>query len=126
MKYSEKLRDPRWQKKRLKIFERDGFTCCRCGDSNEELQVHHLKYTSNPWDESDINLITLCKTCHEFESKFMATIKPNLKSTKYRMIGTEKQLVLFFDNCVIIYYNQHLNVMTNDTINFLIQHYHNG
>jgi 5-methylcytosine-specific restriction endonuclease McrA len=29
-KYSEKLRDPRWQKKRLEIFQRDNFICQNC------------------------------------------------------------------------------------------------
>ena len=34
MGYSEKLKDPRWQKKRLEILERDNFRCQYCGDKN--------------------------------------------------------------------------------------------
>jgi len=30
--YSKKLKDPRWQKKRLKIFKSDKFKCKICGD----------------------------------------------------------------------------------------------
>jgi hypothetical protein len=36
--YSEKLRDPRWQKKRLQIFERDEFMCVR-----EVAYLHQLR-----------------------------------------------------------------------------------
>lgn len=67
MTYSEKLKNPLWQKKRLKILERDEFTCQYCSNIEDELHVHHLKYTGqNPWDESDENLITLCKYCHKY------------------------------------------------------------
>lgn len=36
MTYSQKLRDPRWQKKRLEILERDSFTCQHCHDHSED------------------------------------------------------------------------------------------
>lgn len=63
--YSDKLKNPKWQKKRLEILERDGFKCKLCGDEETELQVHHKKYSDgNPWDADDKNLITLCKHCH--------------------------------------------------------------
>lgn len=29
--YAKKLMDPRWQKKRLEIFKRDGWKCQNCG-----------------------------------------------------------------------------------------------
>jgi len=66
-KYSEKLRDPRWQKKRLKVLERDYWTCQECGDKTTTLHVHHRKYIKgrNPWEYDDDVLITLCETCHE-------------------------------------------------------------
>jgi hypothetical protein len=64
--YAEKLRNPKWQKKRLNIFNRDNWTCTICGDMETELQVHHTKYTVNdPWDELDYNLITVCCLCHQ-------------------------------------------------------------
>ncbi len=65
--YSAKLRDPRWQKKRLEILNRDGFACRHCGDKTEELQVHHAYYLRgcDPWDYEDGALFTLCRTCHE-------------------------------------------------------------
>lgn len=69
--YAEKLKDPRWQKKRLKIFERDEWKCLCCGDSKETLHVHHLTYSKgDPWKAPDNQLETLCETCHEFRESF--------------------------------------------------------
>lgn len=70
--YSEKLKDPRWQKKRLEVFERDNWTCKICGCKDKTLHVHHKFYFSdydtNPWDYDGLLLETLCKDCHEEES----------------------------------------------------------
>jgi len=64
--YSEKLRDPRWQKKRLCVMQRDGFACRDCGDEKSTLQVHHCRYEKGePWEVDDQFLLTLCGSCHE-------------------------------------------------------------
>lgn len=67
MTYAEKLKDPRWQKKRLEIMERAGFKCEACGDSKETLHVHHGYYERgfDPWDYEDATLWCLCASCHE-------------------------------------------------------------
>lgn len=65
MNYSDKLRDPRWQKKRLKIFERDNWMCLGCGTTDNTLSVHHMKYCGYPWEIEDEYLITVCDYCHE-------------------------------------------------------------
>jgi hypothetical protein len=64
--YSEKLKDPRWQKKRLEIFQRDDFTCTFCKSKHIELQVHHKEYEygKEPWEYENDELETLCKECH--------------------------------------------------------------
>lgn len=64
MTYQEKLKHPKWQKKRLEILERDKFMCCLCGDTETTLNVHHLEYTGNPWDAASEKLQTLCEHCH--------------------------------------------------------------
>lgn len=66
MSYSDLLKNPKWQKKRLEILSRDEFTCRTCGNVNETLHVHHSKYirNKNPWEYKDLFLITLCETCH--------------------------------------------------------------
>ena len=65
MKYWQKLQDPRWQKKRLQIMERDGFKCRDCSDDKSSLQVHHCAYREEPWDAPNDALMTLCANCHE-------------------------------------------------------------
>jgi 5-methylcytosine-specific restriction endonuclease McrA len=64
--YSEKLKDPRWQRKRLVIFDRDSFACLLCGRTDETLHIHHGYYAArrDPWDYEDETLWTLCETCH--------------------------------------------------------------
>ncbi len=64
MKYSEKLKDKRWQERRYEIIKRDRATCKICGYIGPKLNVHHLKYTGDPWDAPDEDLILLCKECH--------------------------------------------------------------
>jgi hypothetical protein len=67
--YSEKLKDPRWQKKRLEILQRDEWICQNCGDDESTLHVHHKWYEpgNEPWDYPPEALITLCEDCHQRE-----------------------------------------------------------
>lgn len=66
MEYEWLLKDPRWQKKRLEIFQRDGFKCTKCGDSYSTLHVHHFYYNFDlqPWEYPDDILTTYCDFCH--------------------------------------------------------------
>lgn len=65
--YSEKLKDPRWQKRRLEIMSRDNFKCCDCEESDKMLSVHHAYYVSgrDPWNYPEWALQTLCNECHK-------------------------------------------------------------
>lgn len=71
MTYADKLKDPRWQKKRLKILERDEWMCQQCQETESTLMVHHFQYLKDcePWEYDDHDLITLCKYCHEAEHR---------------------------------------------------------
>lgn len=70
--YGVKLFDPRWIKKKKKIFERDGNKCVICKYQGPDLIAHHKQYHYikrlqmhlDPWDYNDKYLITLCKSCH--------------------------------------------------------------
>jgi hypothetical protein len=68
--YSDKLKDPRWQKLRLEVFQRDEFACVICGDDENTLSVHHLVYEKGkePWEYPIKSLVTLCQVCHSAES----------------------------------------------------------
>ena len=70
--YSDKLKDPRWQKMRLKVLERDEFTCRHCQSGGITLHVHHQYYEhgKDPWDYNANSLLTLCEDCHESEKSY--------------------------------------------------------
>lgn len=72
--YSDKLKNPKWQKKRLDILNRDKFTCQLCNSTEDTLHVHHKTYEKgvDPWGYEDCNLITYCMICH----KLVELIKP--------------------------------------------------
>lgn len=65
--YSELLKDPRWQKKRLEIFKLDGWQCRKCNSKKNTLHVHHLYYVKGkmPWEYDNSALVTYCEECHE-------------------------------------------------------------
>lgn len=67
--YSEKLLDPRWQKKRLEILQDNDFTCEICGDTESTLHVHHKMYAKGrePWEYETEQYAVLCKTCHSYQ-----------------------------------------------------------
>lgn len=77
--YSEKLSDPRWQRKRLEILERDNFTCQRCDRADRQLHVHHSYYVKyrDPWLYPNWSLQTLCATCHKEEGILEEGEEPN-------------------------------------------------
>ena len=69
--YSAKLKDPRWQKKRLQVLEIAQWRCEDCGERSKPLEVHHCAYVRGhePW-QYDFNLLmALCGECHEFRQR---------------------------------------------------------
>jgi len=85
--YRRKLKDPRWQKMRLEIFNRDDFKCQYCDDKRETLHVHHLEYLPDldPWQYPMESLITLCESCHEDETNYR-------REQEERLIGTLREI----------------------------------
>lgn len=65
--YTEELKSPLWQKKRLEIMQRDNWTCQICKSTDIELNVHHSIYRKGlkPWEYENSDLITLCRDCHK-------------------------------------------------------------
>lgn len=67
MTYAERLRDPKWQKKRLEVMERDQWQCINCCDKKTTLNVHHCWYEKgvDVWDYPMECYQTLCEPCHK-------------------------------------------------------------
>lgn len=80
MNYSDQLRDPRWQRRRLEIMSRANFACEQCGDTKTTLNVHHKLYRRGalPWEYTDVELVCWCDNCHEREHG-IATDPPGIR-----------------------------------------------
>ncbi len=78
--YSELLRNPLWQRKRLEVMQRDGFACVNCKDAVSTLNVHHCyyKWPNKPWEYPDESLLTLCESCHAVETAEASEYKKEL------------------------------------------------
>jgi len=94
--YLELLNDPRWQKKRLEIMQRDDFTCQSCENKELTLNVHHLAYHKNTmlWDYKNEELITLCEDCHKQITAFTNESISLIRSTSWYIDSSEELLEL--------------------------------
>jgi len=52
-----------YEKLRQQILCRDRWRCQACG-AMSNLEVHHEQFRSQSGDDSELNLITLCRRCH--------------------------------------------------------------
>jgi len=80
--YTELLRHPNWQRKRLEVLTLAQFACEHCGDKETTLNVHHGYYEKGKKPrEYPLNCFTcLCEPCHEKVQEILATTR--------RQIGT--------------------------------------
>lgn len=124
--YSEKLLNPKWQKKRLEILQRDNFTCKLCGDTENTLNVHHKYYDFNkqPWDYNDDVLITLCKDCHEYETDHIKfnievlnkTVKKNMFSVAIQNLDISVSKLSFYGVDATLFFTWMSNFDERDMI----------
>jgi RNA polymerase subunit RPABC4/transcription elongation factor Spt4 len=117
MTYAEKLQDPRWQKKRTQVLNRDNFTCKLCGDTKETLDVHHHLYEKgkDPWEYSDDVLDTYCRKCHKLvEHIKKETPSVSVVKTFYRK-STDESFYVFVicmeksKPLLVVYIYHHIN-----------------
>jgi hypothetical protein len=89
--YADKLRDGRWQRKRLDVFQRDGFRCRICG-KQDNIQLHHNWYINDlePWDYEEEQLITLCGSHHAW----VTSVHRQLKMRLSRMTPEQQNALL--------------------------------
>lgn len=111
--YSEKLKDPRWQKKRLEILNRDNFTCLLCSDTETELHINHLQYSGEPWDAPNDCLETLCKDCHKLKHYISYEASRIGKTEKIlKTIKTDRHILYLSGDgsiCIVFKWNNELS-----------------
>lgn len=122
MTYSMKLRDPRWQKKRLYILERDGWKCQCCESTEKNLQVHHLIYRKiDPWDYPDEAYQTLCEDCHQERQEIVDSLVEKMRLS-LRNVRTEDlpSFILGFRNGAKVHaetpFRQHMHSTLEDAL----------
>ncbi|MFD1505268.1 HNH endonuclease [Georgenia yuyongxinii] len=54
-----------WQAIRLRILQRDGYTCAYCG--READTVDHIVAKANGGTDDESNLIAACRTCNGYK-----------------------------------------------------------
>ena len=62
--YQNYLRSYQWNDKRNERLQIDGYKCAICGNSEQQLNVHHLTYKNIMQEDVENDLITLCRPCH--------------------------------------------------------------
>lgn len=122
--YAEKLLDPRWQQKRLRILERDKWTCQLCQDKDTTLHIHHHFYLKDyePWDYKDEDLITYCSHCHalvEFAKTNFKDVQEIVGAFKHFINGEHRIYAYIRDtqnrlNCAIFSYDKAENKIYYD------------
>lgn len=101
--YGDKLKDPRWQKLRLQVMERDKFTCRCCRDTETTLNIHHLEYAGEPWECPIDKLLTLCENCHEIVSTYGYDLRKNDIEITRVNLPAAKAYLLFDELAIWIY-----------------------
>lgn len=101
LSYSDKLKDPRWQKKRLEILNRDEFKCTLCGDVKTTLHVHHKEYAGDPWECEDDLLTTHCEHCHMIV-EWLKGINIVIRTKKFRLADNEILVIVCVDEDGIV------------------------
>jgi 5-methylcytosine-specific restriction endonuclease McrA len=106
MTYAEKLKDPRWQKKRLEVMERDDFKCQLCNDNTTTLHIHHKSYDfgKDPWDYNLDNFNTLCIPCHELEELAKNKLKELILRIEKQGTFKHKIVMEFYNNVYLKLY----------------------
>lgn len=92
MTYQQKLKDQRWQKKRLELLNKAGWRCQSMGcefstEENRTLHVHHLVYLrgKDPWDYEDWAYMVVCESCHEVEQSLLEAAHLAIAQNPYLM-----------------------------------------
>jgi hypothetical protein len=95
--YQEQLRDPRWQRRRLEIFQDANFKCEDCANGHEELNVHHSAYLKDipAWDHPKELLHCLCRSCHKERQSVEDSLKIEMMK-RLRRVPTERLKQVFF------------------------------
>lgn len=105
MAYTDLLKKPQWQKKRLEVMNLHDWKCLQCGDTESMLTVHHKYYDKRlmPWEYPIEAYETLCYHCHNdwhnVEKEFWEDVKHCLVRSKFDLTDDIYSLVQTLSVC---------------------------
>lgn len=90
--YSEQIKSPKWQKKRLEVLNLRGFKCEECGNEEQQLHIHHRVYIKNrqAWEYDNDIFQVLCSDCHEKvhqKKEKVVEVKENIPEIHRRILA---------------------------------------
>jgi len=126
--YWEKLRDPRWQKKRLEVMQKAKFVCEICGDSESTLNVHHKAYFKGkePWEYLTNQLACLCENCHKENHKDIDALKFLCSLLPLDGPGSYYGLCILIAGLLNLDYEKSLELLESDGSDFFKKTYELG
>jgi hypothetical protein len=93
MPYRDKLKDPRWQRKRLEVLNEANWRCKKCERGNLPLHVHHILYRRvDPWEYRLDELQVLCEPCHLKAHNFLRGNNIFAVGTRYTRVAIQNKL----------------------------------
>lgn len=101
--YSELLRDPRWQKKRLEILGAANFTCQSCGASDKTLNVHHTWYKRGaaPWEYENFELLCFCEECHKSQTSVLDRLHRAIGLCQFLTSGSAEEVLGYAEGMIM-------------------------
>lgn len=123
--YSEQVKSPLWQKKRLEVLNLRGFKCEICGNEKDQLHVHHRFYIKGrKIHEYDNDVLqVLCEKCHEREHEISKRTNIITQFISINEDCKENINIDLADSIVKIFANGELLKLTDfiETLNELIE-----
>jgi ribosomal protein L37AE/L43A len=69
------LKSEKWQAVRLEALVREKAKCQICGEESISNDAHHVWYPKSIWDTTEMHLVVLCRSCHEFIHEMLPECK---------------------------------------------------
>lgn len=92
--YKEMKREE-WRALRKECYERDDYSCCRCGKrskSGQGISAHHLIPREEGGPDKLRNLVTLCNKCHDFVEMQGYRTLDEIERSAADMVEDEKKI----------------------------------
>lgn len=98
--YNRQMQEPRWQRRKPQIHDRDKWRCRFCFDNTIRLHVHHVEYApgADAWAYPNTELLSLCEDCH-WIMQFCAPAKPRTRLSMAMLLRATNRHAAYLLTC---------------------------